>query len=65
MKKISLIILTAIIAFSCADKKEKSTLEQLISNKKNIESKIDSLSIELKSVEQKNFKIRYHKKSYK
>ncbi|MDX1829482.1 MAG: efflux RND transporter periplasmic adaptor subunit [Lutibacter sp.] len=62
MKKISLIILTAIIAFSCANKKEKSTLEQLISNKKNIESKIDSLSIELKSVEQKISKLDTTKK---
>lgn len=62
MKKISLIILTAIIAFSCADKKENSTLEKLISNKKNIENKIDSLSVELKSVEQKISKLDTTKK---
>lgn len=62
MKKISLIILTAIIAFSCANKKENSTLEKLLSNKKNIESKIDSLSVELKSVEQEISKLDTTKK---
>ncbi len=62
MKNISLLILTVITIFSCGEKTEKSTLEQLNLNKNNIISKIDSLSTALKSVELEIAKIDTTKK---
>jgi hypothetical protein len=52
MKKISILLIIAIIAFSCSEKPKKTALQDLINQKNDLSTKIDSLTIQLKSLEQ-------------
>lgn len=51
MKKISLLIIVATLAFSCGKEAKKSSLEELNAQKTTLTTKIDSLNTLLKSVE--------------
>src|SRR4030066_1022639 len=57
MKKITILIIAATFALSCADKAKKSSLEELNAQKAIIVTKIDSLNTALKSVEEEISKL--------
>lgn len=57
MKKITILIIAATFALSCADKAKKSSLEELNAQKALLITKIDSLNTALKSVEEEISKL--------
>lgn len=57
MKKITILIIAATFALSCADKAKKSSLEELNAQKAILVTKIDSLNTALKSVEEEISKL--------
>ena len=62
MKKLLIILITIVITVSCNNEIQKSSLEELNSQKMTLVSKIDSMSKELKSIEKEISKLDITKK---